>query len=354
MDMPGRSVTPSDSYRYGMNGQNKDNEVFEGFTSADFWGYDSRLGRRWEVDPISYPWQSPYTCFNNNPVFFSDPLGLEGGPAKFKLDFDPKDDDNVGGRINDFNAIRISNKIGDGWGKYSGAEFLRQSQNYKNKVSAYSSYTKNGINWTYKIAIDNDGVSYLEEYQSNNSQIINYYWMRNFNQDLAESWVYMNHRPAGLPEVEVDLDAGFNNVAGFDNVNIRNIPPVNFNGASWNTADDPNFNAIINQLNRLLENNPNATLIITGSSQMNVGVSNNSISGANVPYTVLKQNRADAIRNALIDRNITFMARILTAISPAGSNARQSSYVLRSRNIVNRIGTWFRRSKNVKESNKKF
>lgn len=40
--------------------------------------YDARLGRRWELDPITYPWQSSYASFNNNPIYFIDPLGLEG------------------------------------------------------------------------------------------------------------------------------------------------------------------------------------------------------------------------------------------------------------------------------------
>lgn len=82
--MPGRTTPPPGSigqYRYGMNGQMKDGDVFEGFMSADFWGYDSRLGRRWEQDPITKPWESPYATFNNNPIYFADPSGLDGeGP----------------------------------------------------------------------------------------------------------------------------------------------------------------------------------------------------------------------------------------------------------------------------------
>nr|MBK9652955.1 hypothetical protein [Bacteroidota bacterium] len=35
-------------YRFGMNTQEKDNEIFEGAYSALFWEYDSRLGRRWK------------------------------------------------------------------------------------------------------------------------------------------------------------------------------------------------------------------------------------------------------------------------------------------------------------------
>jgi RHS repeat-associated protein len=81
-DMPGRSV--GQDYSYGNNGQMREKETFEGAYSAEYWGYDSRLGRRWETDPISYAFQSPYVTFNNNPIFFADPLGLEGegGPKK--------------------------------------------------------------------------------------------------------------------------------------------------------------------------------------------------------------------------------------------------------------------------------
>ncbi len=69
-------------YRYGFGGQEKDDEVsgIGNSYTAEFWQYDSRLGRRWNIDPMSakYPWQSPYATFNNNPIFFIDPLGLEG------------------------------------------------------------------------------------------------------------------------------------------------------------------------------------------------------------------------------------------------------------------------------------
>lgn len=46
--------------------------------TAAFWEYDARLGRRWNVDPMTYPWQSSYAAFNNNPIIFVDPLGLFG------------------------------------------------------------------------------------------------------------------------------------------------------------------------------------------------------------------------------------------------------------------------------------
>jgi len=74
-------------YRYGMNTQEKDNEIYgEGNSySAEYWQYDARLGRRWNVDPKSakYPSLSPYLCFRNNPLYYTDPNGDES-PEGFK------------------------------------------------------------------------------------------------------------------------------------------------------------------------------------------------------------------------------------------------------------------------------
>jgi hypothetical protein len=67
-----------------MNGQEKDDEL-AGTYSAEYWQYDARLGRRWNVDPVDYPWQSSYTPFNNNPIYFEDSDGDEARPPKIKL-----------------------------------------------------------------------------------------------------------------------------------------------------------------------------------------------------------------------------------------------------------------------------
>jgi len=64
-------------YRYGFNGQEKDNEIAgEGNSyTAQFWQYDSRLGRRWNVDPKPNPSISNYATFANNPILYNDILG---------------------------------------------------------------------------------------------------------------------------------------------------------------------------------------------------------------------------------------------------------------------------------------
>jgi len=69
-------------YRYSFNGQERDDEIAGAgnIMTAEFWEYDTRLGRRWNRDPVSYAWQSVYACFNNNPIYFIDPNGDEPTP----------------------------------------------------------------------------------------------------------------------------------------------------------------------------------------------------------------------------------------------------------------------------------
>ena len=80
MTMQGRTQY-AEKYRYGVGGQEKDNEVYgEGNSyTAEFWQYDPRSGRRWNVDPLAdHPNQigmSPYGAFWGNPLVWSDPSG---------------------------------------------------------------------------------------------------------------------------------------------------------------------------------------------------------------------------------------------------------------------------------------
>jgi hypothetical protein len=75
MNMPGRSYSIGGKYRYGFNGQENSDEIAAGLTTAMYWEYDSRIGRRWNVDPVLKEWESPYACFNGNPIMLSDLLG---------------------------------------------------------------------------------------------------------------------------------------------------------------------------------------------------------------------------------------------------------------------------------------
>ncbi len=74
MVLPGRTFQ-SDKYRYGFNGQEKSDEINDNLTTAEYWEYDSRIGRRWNNDPSPNISLSPYATFENNPIYNADPLG---------------------------------------------------------------------------------------------------------------------------------------------------------------------------------------------------------------------------------------------------------------------------------------
>lgn len=75
--MPGRTWQGGPAYRFGMNAQLKDNEIYPGAMGAEFWEYDSRIGRRWNVDPIRVPDFSPYSTFLDNPIAYTDFSGAK-------------------------------------------------------------------------------------------------------------------------------------------------------------------------------------------------------------------------------------------------------------------------------------
>lgn len=67
------------NYSFGMNTQEKDDEIYgEGNSySAEYWQYDARLGRRWNLDQVVKPHESPYAAFANNPIWFVDIIGAD-------------------------------------------------------------------------------------------------------------------------------------------------------------------------------------------------------------------------------------------------------------------------------------
>lgn len=83
----GRSYNAG-GYRYGFNGQERSDEVKgEGNSyTAQFWEYDSRIGRRWNLDPVTKIHESPYMTFSGNPIELRDPNGadttLPGGDGR--------------------------------------------------------------------------------------------------------------------------------------------------------------------------------------------------------------------------------------------------------------------------------
>ena len=76
MAMKERTYSNSE-YRYGFNGQEKSDELDANGNSytAEFWQYDSRIARRWNLDPVVVEWESGYVVFRNSPISLNDPNG---------------------------------------------------------------------------------------------------------------------------------------------------------------------------------------------------------------------------------------------------------------------------------------
>ncbi len=83
--MPGRSY--GSMSKYGFNGHERSDELNNDLYTSEFAEYDSRIGRRWNVDPLAakMPGWSPYVYAFDNPVLNIDKDGLwgEDGRGKF-------------------------------------------------------------------------------------------------------------------------------------------------------------------------------------------------------------------------------------------------------------------------------
>ncbi|MEO6883503.1 MAG: hypothetical protein ABI199_05720 [Bacteroidia bacterium] len=94
--MPRNTATMSESTacctggcRFGFNGMEKDNEIYgtgNAYT-AEFRMLDPRLGGRWwSLDPTPKAWESLYSGFSNNPIWFSDPKGNTAGNPQARFE----------------------------------------------------------------------------------------------------------------------------------------------------------------------------------------------------------------------------------------------------------------------------
>ena len=126
---PPQSPRPANGgYRYFFNGQEADNEVLGDGVSltAEFWQYDSRLGRRWNVDPVFKEYESPFMNRWDGPSVVKDGYAS----ALLKLSFIPADKLTTGGWMQTYS----SNLPDDDTGNYD--ESLPSSTTLFERVDA--------------------------------------------------------------------------------------------------------------------------------------------------------------------------------------------------------------------------
>jgi RHS repeat-associated protein len=117
---PGRKYN-GPNYSRGFNGMLKDDEVKGSGNSytTKFRQYDSRLGRWLSTDPVTQHRFSPYSAFDNNPIFYVDPNGDVAGKYVTNegeiIGDDGQDNDNLYlvRESNDINIIRMNDEKGE-------------------------------------------------------------------------------------------------------------------------------------------------------------------------------------------------------------------------------------------------
>ena len=172
--IPGRSFTSSNGYRYGFNGMEKDDEINSNHYTAEYWEYDPRISRRWNIDPVVKLWESGYATFKNNPILYADPNGLD--PTKRAKKYAEKngiEDFEIDNRKNGAVNITWSDGISNRAKKFELNIFERASRNRGNiainvGIFKYNSIAKNSQGSTKKAY---EEASYLLNYFRSDSKI---------------------------------------------------------------------------------------------------------------------------------------------------------------------------------------
>jgi hypothetical protein len=157
-----RTASFTITYKFSMNTQEKEPELGEGVTSAEFWVYDGKLGRRWNVDRRGMLSQSSYCAFNNSPILFID---IHGDTSWIYS-----------------TSGKLLQQINSG-GKRMVIFMDENSENYKNFCNA-----KEDLNNRVLLALkarDDNASDWTEESNSNLQQII-----KN-REDIHEAWAML-------------------------------------------------------------------------------------------------------------------------------------------------------------------
>jgi RHS repeat-associated protein len=189
MMMPGRKFTAQNGYRYGFNGQEKSDEIGNSNSyTAEFWEYDARIGRRWNTDPITKAYESPYAALGNNPIWNIDPNGAD--TAKYLSNSQLVDaikiaNNEIKSVVKDKRDYR-SNQVEENLGKAvtdyiskneltfgAAAEFQKAVTDYYHGLEAVATYSKTEFERMDRLII-------------NNKQVNNYWTVRLTVQGITE------------------------------------------------------------------------------------------------------------------------------------------------------------------------
>jgi RHS repeat-associated protein len=182
----------SNDYRFGFNGQEKDNEIKGTGNSLDFGAriYDSRLGRWLSLDPLQkkYPSLSPYNFCANNPIIYVDADGrafaIAGDLKMAKMD--------IHSIVNSKNRSKISIS-NDGVVKVDITGMSAASLNADAGLLLLSKLDNSKLNYQYKVSEVNDNGSPLSSGNGTieNKSIISHTYNKKLITNQNPSWEMM-------------------------------------------------------------------------------------------------------------------------------------------------------------------
>lgn len=153
-------------YRFGFNGYEGDKEISgEGNSyTTEFRQYDPRIGRWLSLDPMSStsPPISPYCSYDNNPIYFTDPLGLTAENDRGKKKKEKEKTYNLeggeqvtlpkGAKVTRFRDYDKNGIIGHSKGPLGNSNGVAYKGVEKNDIYAFE---KEGV--TFKATFDSNG-----------------------------------------------------------------------------------------------------------------------------------------------------------------------------------------------------
>ncbi len=114
--------------------------------TAEFWQYDARIGRRWNVDPKPNVSISPYAAFENNGIFNSDPLGDTTRPTTYQSSWSNNADNLKYKESGKYGDHRKKFNLGAGEEMYKvNCTYIFERDNYDNGKNDFWFY--NGDTW---------------------------------------------------------------------------------------------------------------------------------------------------------------------------------------------------------------
>lgn len=223
-----------DSYRYGFQGQEKDDEVKGEGNSINYKYrmHDPRIGRFMKVDPLTdrYPWYTPYSFSGNKVIQFRELEGLEELICQL-------DNGNRMPQMSTIDGKKIIIKVF----KYA----LKQGQQYASNMSYQIAYSK--LNEGWKVGSNGKKYNVFTLQNSHNLQVV---------EDLID----------GKP-VKYNLAVANKGNQYFSTSNIRNHVDA-FKGEGWSkinkvlkgTNEVVKFVGYYNTLNDVAEGDANGLM----------------------------------------------------------------------------------------------